>query len=173
MRRTISSALTFFMKFVFPSVWIGGFGLATCALWFDAFHNRNGPPEPEFVKWAFLAVWLGGSGFILRFCSRIKRVQMDNEALYVSNYCSESRIPFTEVSHFTEIHWPSGTPTVTIHLRALSPYGEHVVFVSKFRWNPLGTHPIVSELQTLCDRASGKDGLLSDKKGMESGSPTP
>ena len=46
MRRTISSAQTFFMKFVFPPFWIGMFGMGTCGLWLGTFHDRNGPP-PE------------------------------------------------------------------------------------------------------------------------------
>ena len=31
-------------------------------------------------------------------------MQVDDEALYVSNYRSEVRIPFTEVSHFTQTY---------------------------------------------------------------------
>jgi hypothetical protein len=152
MRRTVSSARTFFMKWVFPALWIVGFGLGACALWCDALHGPNGVPPPEWMKWLFLAAWLIGSGFILWLCGRIKRVQVDDEALHVSNYLSEVCIPLTEASHFTESHW-SNPPTVTIHLRSLSPYGERVVFIPKFRWIALGAHPVVGELQTLCDRA--------------------
>ena len=149
------------MKFVFPSFWIGMFGMGTCGLWLGAFHDRNGPP-PEFMKWAFLAAWLVGSGFILWFCSRVKRVQVDDEALYVSNYWSEVRIPFTEVSHFTQSYM-SRPPTVTIHLRSVSPVGQRIVFIPKFRWVLFGTHPIITELQALCDRANARGGASQPK----------
>ncbi len=156
MRRTVSSAQTFFMKCVFPPIWIGLFGMGTCALWFGALQGRNGPP-PEPMKWIFLVTWLVGSGFILWFCGRIKRLQVDDEALYVSNYWSEVRIPLVEVSHFTRSRWINPA-TVTIHLRDMSPYGERIVFIPKARWFPFGSHPIVTELQALCDRAQGKEG---------------
>jgi hypothetical protein len=80
---------------------------------------------------------------------------VDDEAIYVSNSWSEIPIPLTEVSHITESRWIN-PPTVTIHLRSLSPYGERIVFIPKFRWFLFGTHPIVSELQALCDRAQSK-----------------
>jgi hypothetical protein len=161
MRRTISSPQTFFMKWVFPALWIGGFGLGTYGLWLGAFHDRNGPP-PEFLKWVFLAAWLVGSGFILWFCSRIKRVQVDDEALYVSNYWSEVRIPLTEVSHFTQSYM-SRPPTVTIHLRSMSPVGQRIVFISKFRWSLFSTHPTIIELQALCDQANARGGASQPK----------
>jgi hypothetical protein len=84
-------------------------------------------------------------------------VQVDDEALYVSNYRSEIRIPLTDVDHFTESHW-SNPSTVTIHLRGLSSVGQRVVFIPKckFRWWPFGTHPIVSELQAMCDGVQEK-----------------
>ena len=132
MPRTISSAQTFIMKWVFPAVWIGGFGLATCALWLGGFYGRNGLP-PELLKWDFLVAWLVGSGFIIWFCGRLKRVQIDGDTLYVSNYSSEVRIPLTEISHFTQSYL-SRPPTITVHLRSMSPVGQRIVFIPKFRW---------------------------------------
>jgi hypothetical protein len=158
MHRTLSSAQTVLMKWVFPALWIGGFGIGTCLLWFDALRGGNGVPPPEWMKWQFLAIWLVGTVFIVWFCGRLKRLQVDDETLYVSNYWSEVCIPFTEVDHFTESHW-TRPPTVTIHLRNLSPYGERIVFIPKARWFPRGPHPVVSELQALCDRARGQDGV--------------
>ncbi len=162
MRRTISSAQTFFMKFIFPTFWIGGFSLATCSLWLGAFHDRNGLPPPEFAKWAFLAATLIGSGFILWFCRRIKRVQVDDEALYVSNFWSEVRLPLTEIRHFTQTYM-SRPPTVTIHLRSASPVGQRIVFIPKFRWVWFRTHPVITELQALCDRANSPGGANQPK----------
>jgi hypothetical protein len=157
MRRTISSAQTFFRKWVFSPLWIGGFGLGTCALWLGTFHGRNGLPPPEFVKWAFLAAWLIGSGFILWFSGRIKQVDVDEEALYVWNYGSEVRIPLAEVSHFTQTYM-SHASTITIHLRSVSPVGQRIVFIPQFRWVWFGTHPIITELQALCDRVNARGG---------------
>ena len=86
-----------------------------------------------------------------------QRVQVDDAALYVWNYWSEVRVPFTEVDRITQSHL-TNPPTVTIHLCGLSPYCERIVFIPTFRWFPFGTHPVVKELQALCDRAKGQDG---------------
>jgi hypothetical protein len=156
MRRTVSSAQTFISKWVFPTIWIGGFGLGTCAMWFGAFRDRAGRPPPDEIKWIFLAAWLVGSAFLVWFCARLKRVQVDDEALYLSNYWSEVRIPLTDISHFTQSYF-SRPPTVTIHLRGVSPVGRHVVFIPRFRWFLFGTHPIIVELQALCDRVNARN----------------
>jgi len=71
MRRTISSAQTFFVKCVFPILWIACFGLGTCALWLDVFRGGNGAPPPDWMKWQFLAILIVGTGVILWFCGRL------------------------------------------------------------------------------------------------------
>jgi hypothetical protein len=160
------------MKCVFPIFWIGFFGLATCGMWFAAFRDRNGNPPPDFTKWIFFVGWLVGTAFILWLCGRLKRVQVDDEALYVSNYWSEARIPLTEVSHFTQSYM-SRPPTVTIHLRSMSAVGQRIVFIPKFRWVLFGTHPIIIELQELCDRANAKGGTGQEKTSGRVFSETP
>jgi hypothetical protein len=64
MRRTISSAQTFFMKWIFPGLWVGGVGLITYGGWFGILHRRDGR-NPEWMKWWFLIVWLFGTGSLL------------------------------------------------------------------------------------------------------------
>jgi hypothetical protein len=49
--RTLSSAQTFLTKFVFPAIWIPGFGLGTLGLWLGAFGDDMVP-----FKWVFLAL---------------------------------------------------------------------------------------------------------------------
>jgi hypothetical protein len=141
------------MKWVFPALWIGGFGLGTCALWFGAFDGPPGKPVPESVKWLFLAAWVGGTFWVVWDCRRLKRVQVDDEALYVSDYLSETRIPLTDVSHFTESPW-SRPPTVTIHLLRSTAVGQRVVFIPVFKGFLSGGDVIIVELQALRDRAN-------------------
>jgi len=160
MPRTISSAQTFFQKWLLPTVWIIGFGLATCGLWLDAFRGQNNAPPPDWMKWQFLVIWLVASAFLVWWSGRIKRVQVDDEALYASNYWSEVHIPLAEVDRITESRW-CNPPTVTIHLRPLSPYGDRIVFIPKTRWWPFGAHPIVAELQSLCAKAQEKSSLTA------------
>jgi hypothetical protein len=54
--RTLSSAQTFVMKFIFPHIWIGGFVVATLGLFLfpDSRHTTEGAlPHPE-TRWFLL-----------------------------------------------------------------------------------------------------------------------
>jgi hypothetical protein len=139
-RRRISSIQTFFWKWVFPSIWIAGFGWGTFLSFVAALYGRGGRSSLGWMEWQFLALWLIGSAFLVWLCGRLKRVHVDNDALYVSNYWSVARIPLTEVSHFTQSVLIA-PPTVAIHLRRPSAFGLRVVFskrpaehVGRSRW---------------------------------------
>ena len=118
------------MKFVFPCSGIGLFGMGTCGLWLGAFHDRNSLPPPEPVKWIFLAVWLVGSGFIFWFSGRIKRVQVDDAALYVSNYWSEVR----RTVHRGRPHYPESLD------QSAHGHNSSLRLVSLLRTNRLHSH---------------------------------
>src|SRR5437762_2850929 len=75
--RTLSSAQIFFMKLVFPAVWISMFGLATIGLFLRAFHDPNNAMATGWMKWQFLAIWIAGSALIWWSCVRLKRVRTD------------------------------------------------------------------------------------------------
>ena len=85
--RTLSSAWTFWTKFLFPAIWILAFGYVTF-LWSGA------PPQTKFV---FLVVWIAGTTSILWAYAGLKRVRMDERQLYVSNYFRETYVPFSAI----------------------------------------------------------------------------
>jgi hypothetical protein len=142
----LSSAQTFWMKFVFPTIWIALFGSGTLGLFLGEFHGRNDAPAPEWMKWQFLAMWLVGALFISWGYGRLKRVRIDPAALYVSNYFREVRIPFDAIQDVTENRWINIHP-VTIHLRSSTPFGNRIVFMPTIRFFSWCSHPVVSELR--------------------------
>lgn len=79
--RTLSSAQTFWMKFVFPTIWISMFGLGTLALFLGALRGPDNSPPPDGMKWGFLAAWIAGTAFIYWASARLKRVRTDGSAL--------------------------------------------------------------------------------------------
>src|SRR5882672_3550562 len=84
--RSLSSQLTFLMKFVFPAVWIGGFAIGTLVLFFSsALQGRDGEPPDPGLKWIFLGITCAGTVFLWWICMRLKCVRMDDKALYISN----------------------------------------------------------------------------------------
>jgi len=146
--RTLSSAWTFWQKFVFPTLWISMFGFGSLGLFLGVFHDGDDAAPPGWMKWLFLAVWIIGSIFIGWGCGRLKKVRTDGSAILISNYFKEVRIPLDAVRDVTENRWINIHP-VTIHFRHPTPFGDRIVFmpaVRFFGWRP---HPVVSELREL------------------------
>ena len=101
---TLSSAQTIVMKFVFPVVWIGGFATATLSLFLfpNSWHGTDGGPPEADMKWFFLFATVVGTVFTWWACVRLKRVRMDDRALYISNYSTEIVVPLANVAEVTE-----------------------------------------------------------------------
>lgn len=136
----LSSLQTFFCKFIFSPIWMGGFGFGVMKLRLGA--NPQAWP-------AMFAAWLVGSGFIYWSCVRLKRVSIDDQFLYVSNYLQEIAIPFSFIGDVTDNRWINSHP-VTIHFRSPSEFGDKIVFMPTFRFLPfVGPHPVVARLKQL------------------------
>ena len=147
--RLVSSRVTFWMKFVFPPLWIAGFGAGTVGVWLSDGQPR-GPPAAMF-----LGFWLVGTALIWWSCARLKRVRVDETHLYVSNYRTEVSIPLANVRRVSESRWDRGRP-VTVEFRTPTPFGQRIVFLPKARWvGWFESHPVVAELRELSARAGG------------------
>ena len=157
--RTLSSAQTFVMKFVFPVVWIAGFAIATLTLFLSPSSWRDtdgGPPDAQ-VKWFFLFATLVGTAFIWWACVRLKRVRMDARALYISNFSTEIVVPLANVAEVTENRWVNSHP-VTIRFHSYTEFGSQVTFMPKIRWFAFwSSHPVVEEIRRAVDRATGRN----------------
>jgi len=139
MKRRLSSLQTALVKFIYPALWIL-FGLGPLMSFFGA-------DTP--LKWIFLVVWVGGFAFSYWSCVRLKKVSIDDDFLYVSNFIKEISIPLSEIYDVTENVWFSIHP-VTIHLRSQSEFGDKIVFMPTTRLFPFfSSHPVVSELKDL------------------------
>ena len=152
MPRTISSAQTFVMKFVFPVIWIGGFGFGTARLFRtgDSFGHR--PPPPD-LKWMFLAGLVVGSVCIYWWGVRLMRVVMTDRELRISNYLREILVPLSDVGEVSENRWVNVHP-VTVQFLRRTDFGQRIVFMPKVRPFALfSSHPIVAELRAAIERA--------------------
>jgi hypothetical protein len=133
---TLSSAWTFWMKYLFPAVWISGFALATVLT-----------PDPQ-NKIAFLVMWGLGTTFILWANAGLKRVRMDERKLYVSNYFQEIYVPFSAITDVKQNRWINSRP-ITIFLRDTTQFGDKVTFMPKQRIQFWSVDPVVNELKRL------------------------
>src|SRR5690349_4561263 len=157
MRHTISSSQTPLMKFVFPTLWLGGFTLATLLLFMGVgdFTDNTGNPPPSHVKWTVLLATVAGAAFIYWTCVPLKNVELDDKALYISNYRKDIVVPLQDVAEVTENRWINIHP-VTIRFHRETEFGGSIVFMPKVRWfGFFSSHPVVAELRAAAARARG------------------
>ena len=151
--RTISSAMTFLYKSVLPIIWIVGFGLATLSMWMGVMHGKDGAPPPESIKLIFTVLWVVGTACWLGFSLNMKRVRIDNDTIYVSNYLQEISVPVTKIRDITENRWLNIHP-VTIHFSVSTEFGSRITFMPTIRFLSWRSHPIVAELKQLAGLGS-------------------
>jgi hypothetical protein len=113
MDRTVSSIMTFFLKFLLPPLWIGGFGIGILQ---------------NDVDLQVMLYWIVGSTFLLWSSVPLKRVVLRADGLSVSNYRREILIPFGAIERVTQNRWSGGRP-VTIYLRSETPFGRRIRFM--------------------------------------------
>ena len=144
--RVLSSAWTFWSKFVFPPVWMFGFGAAAILVGLGGSNDRAMPlVETRFV---FLAVWILGAALILSVNAGLKRVRMDERQLYVSNYFREIQIPFGAIVDVRQNRWLNSQP-ITIYFRDATEFGDKATFIPKQRIRFWRIDPVVEELKQL------------------------
>ena len=102
MIRTISSSQTFLVKFVFPLLWCSVFGAVAIAMGTGVLHGAGNALPPTAVTLALALVWLVGAACFWWFYGRLKRVRLDDGAIYVSNYRREIRVPLTDIAEVTQ-----------------------------------------------------------------------
>lgn len=148
---TLSSLQTFYMKFVLPIIWISAFATGTVAL----FVSPDPNPDAAFVKWLFPAFTVVGTVFLWRTCMRLKRVRMDDRALYISNYSTEIVVPLRDIAEVTENRWINIHP-VTVKFHRATEFGSQIVFMPKARWFGFwSSHPVVGQIRDAVSRAAG------------------
>ncbi len=151
MPRVISSSITVFYKFVFPTIWLAPFAIGTCGLYINAVMNTNAQArgQSQLLCIPFtMALLVGGACFYELF-KRLNKVAIDRDHLLVCNYFSEFVVPLSDIESVTEIVWINIHP-VTISFKTETPFGKKIVFMPKMRlFGAFQTHPVVAEQREL------------------------
>jgi hypothetical protein len=149
MRRRISSAQTYFMKFVFPVLWNISCGIGVLVFFgvIDVDWFKILQPIPPEMKWFGLGVWAYGNVMCFLINFRLKRVEIDDENLYISNYVSEEVVPLLNVADVSESRMMNPRP-ITIRFHESTEYGNRIVFLAKQQWFDFfwTRHPVVAEI---------------------------
>ena len=158
-RHTLSSGSTFLMKVLLPTFWIGITTFITVTLFFwPGVWDDPKVTNPSF-KWISLLV--AGTGTLYMWWSnvRLKRVGLDDQSLYISNYLTEIAVPLANVANVTELRWLS-THLITIDFLTDTEFGSRVVFLPRWVGGPLSPqpfpHPVVEEIRTTVRKITGR-----------------
>jgi len=147
---TISSAQTFFLKFVFPPLWIAGVALLLLLHWLGVYTiqegGAGGPISPSGMA-TLISMLLIMATSMYWFLIRNKRVALDGDAIIISNYLRAIRVPLSWISEVRENRWVSGNQ-ITIRFSTRTEFGCAVVFLPKGgRW--LVRDPTAAQLREL------------------------
>ena len=144
----VSSSLTLFLKYGFPIGWIVFFGAMTAAFWLIGDINVvAGLPIGKF-RLIITAFFLSGVLLLYWSVMRIKRVEMDEQFFYVTNYFKNVRYPYHQIEKIVEKDYLLFR-TVHIYLKQAATFGKKITFIaSRDRFNIfLKDHPeVVKEL---------------------------
>ena len=150
----LSSRLTFFYKFVFPTLWIGVFALVTL-LMFVAPEASRSKEDVREIRWLFLAVTVVGAALFYWACMRIKRVFLDRRELVISNYRRTIRVPLRDVERVSASLLMS-PELIWLHLRRPTELGSRIVFMPKQRFfGGWRRHPLARRLNELLASPEG------------------
>lgn len=129
----VSSNLTLMLRLFFPVLLGVFFGALTIYFWVDrrAFY---GPLDGTAVRLAMTAFYLGMMVFFLLTVWRLRRVEMNRDWVYVTDYFRQARYPWANIAAVKETSLGIFR-IVRVRFHAPGSFGESALFVaSGSRW---------------------------------------
>lgn len=168
MRRTLSSPLTFFWKFVSTPLLAGCFILVLAVGWSGGWKHRDGTPVSGGEIAIAIICQTATFAWLVFLSARLKRVEVDDNSLYVSNYRTEILVPLSEIAGVRETspYWF----TIIVTLKSSSSFGGEIVFRPRHRFYLSGLHPIARQLNELAEQAH-REATGRDRKNPSSKQP--
>lgn len=146
MKRELSSKQTFFLKIILPILFAAMLMTVFAGIVFSS-------KKDEILPLIIIFPLIGLFGIFSMYFTvmRYKKVAVDDDFLYISNYRNEIKVPLSNISEVTETKWIRTRP-ITIHLKSDSEFGRKIVFTSKMKgFRVFADNPIVAELKELAN----------------------
>jgi hypothetical protein len=142
--QTISTNLTLFLKIFIPVFWMIFFGAFTVGTFVQDI--ASGPFLPGTFRWVALLFFAAGSTLLYFTLMPLKRVEMDLDYMYVSNYFKTLRYPYPSIDKIKERDWLL-FHTVHVRLREPGSFGQDIVFLCRGKklTRYLNSHPEVAK----------------------------
>ena len=111
-----SSRWTPIVKFAIGPLWILFFAKLAWSVPRDITFDSVRSSAPTAVRWLAIAIWIVVSAGILRFTLPLKRVEVRDDRIIVSNYFREWEISPREIADVRQNRWVNGRP-IRVQLR--------------------------------------------------------
>lgn len=129
--------MTFFWKYIFSGIWLGGFGIGTIA----AISTLGAE------GFLFLIGLIFGFTLIYYGCLRAKNVHIDDNYLYVSNFRKTVQIPLDNIKNVSDNVMFSPRP-IFIEFNNETEFGKKIMFIGYTEmFLFFSTHPAVKEVK--------------------------
>jgi hypothetical protein len=148
MKSQISSAWTFFGKFIFP------IPFAVFALMQLIVSERDGTLPP--LTWPLPLIYVRVAfpilivGLVILDWGNLKRLYADKETLYISNYLKEIVVSVSKIQSIEEYPGPR-LKAVRINFSEATDFGTAVEFIPKDFFPPWRRSAVVSDLRKLAN----------------------
>src|SRR4029077_6432986 len=137
--RFLSFPYTVLWKFIFPAVWISGFGAGAVAVAFTGEGDR---------RWIMPCVWIVASAWLLWVALRLRPITLSGDTLYVSTYRREISLPIASICRVTQSYM-FRPQTITLHTDCDTPLGRKFLFVAVGWPRIFSRHPLAIQLEEL------------------------
>ncbi len=124
----VSTNLTLFYKFFIPVFWIIFFGAFTTASFFYGEEMSSGIPVRSFQIGTVL-FFLSGALVLALTLMRLKRVEMNQDFVYVTDYFRNFRYPWHNIEQINEVRFLF-LNLVTIRLKTPGTFGKRITFIA-------------------------------------------
>jgi hypothetical protein len=128
MERLSSNATLFFNLFL-PVFWSVFFGAFTLGIFLaDEIYVRFLPIAS--FRWAMLFFYFTGISVLYFTFLRIKRVELDSDYLYITNYFKTARYPIASLEQLEWRRWFLFSIGI-IHLKVKGIFGQRIIYLSR------------------------------------------
>lgn len=123
----ISTNLTLFYKLFIPTFWIVFFGAFTIAVWAVNYEYYGNIPGKTFRLGTAL-FYLSGLSMLYFTLMQLKRVEVDGESVYITNYFKHFRYPYHSIEKIEESDF-FFLKTASIYFIKPGTFGKKVTFI--------------------------------------------
>ena len=137
MKKRLSTSMTFFWKYIFSIIWLGGFGIGAIVAVLTL--GTEGLPFLFMLIFGFVMIYYGSL--------RAKKVDIDDNFLYVSNFKKDIQIPLENIKNVSDNVMFSPRP-VFIEFKNETEFGKKIMFIGYTEmFLFFSTHPAVKEIR--------------------------